>query len=1327
MRRHLPTLYSHPEDALDEEMEHEQDRWEMGTQQSTSSSRSNSSYYPARGIPPRINSRKGSTPSAKTSSTAYSHFVKVYRSQEADNPLHDPDSHYFQRGLGQLMDAGDSDDEATSIFDTVDIFTLAHESELSHPESRGEREQWRAMLSSVLSGDVLKMEKSRISNVLESASSVKEQLVKDIWIGIRARLHGTSVKEVKRSLDDQRIRIADTVIENVLKFSLTPDTPFPEAMDQVSTLLHRLDFVQSLYPDLKAFAVDKPVCREPQFLLRRDALITWWNINTTTSLQLARLRRWTGSETLDVNQRNTSTEVPIGHQRLFASPRGGPTDKADTSSFVERVLKEETAQTMFERRFLVTTYSFFLGAREAQIALGPIFKQMNLPCLEQQLVPLISFPTKLVQAGLQVRLDSTNSLDGMQSMIVDQMTEDLKLSIGLACLVKRQYQTVFEPDPSGNWNLPKCISDDYDDTIRQSIKGLFKLIHLKLRSGAKGIYFKETEILEAQRDTFWDVSLSVARGSCLIAEELCSTTNKLMVRVTNYFDTQMQVPHKHVTQDTHHGRRSKAITASGDNEPMTPEKMMDWYGKILESVRLRYRKLQRYARELINQFSNAAEYSLEGVRMDLFIRSLVETGHFLVYTRTYEEDSMYIVASHLLRDRPEAVTRILTEAFNVEEVINEDGSRAIGTKVHLASEEDDEPQYVLVLSPSKDFFWNGLTIELTDIPKIPLDPKDDHVRLIADGPHPRLALAKELFMDTFVLEDENGELIEPEITLKCVQEQMANIPTVNRELRKIGRATTRLAESIINSVHYVRNALGICAGSQELLENWYSFAAERGQQAQKFMERSSIVRFDRALIKHAISWVAFICDDCDPTDRKTFKWAVNALEFTFGRIKRNIQQLPEDQFQMLRHKVAKCMTLLIHHFDILGARSTTEASREKERQTAIIKAQASETEVSEVTYDAVAPTCDFWRNVSEAVAELESSRAEAISLTNHQTFGRVLDNSKLEDRTLVFLASASSNISIRWQLIKFVGAGAFGSVYSAMNLDNMTVIAVKEIKFQELSNLPNMYAQIKDELSVMELLHHQNIVEYYGIEVHRDKVYIFEELCQGGSLASLLEHGRIEDESIIQIYTIQMLDGLAYLHAQGIVHRDIKPDNILLDHRGLIKFADFGAAKILAKNQRTFQRSRRPEPTPAEPGAATGLTGTPMYMSPEVIKNERRGRYGAMDIWSLGCVVLECATGKKPWSNLDNEWAIMFHIGVATQHPPLPEPDELSSLGVQFLKRCLTIDPAIRPSAEELQDDLWLSSFRQSWEVPAEEDTSVLQEEEAEALLESAPLTPTEE
>jgi mitogen-activated protein kinase kinase kinase len=158
---------------------------------------------------------------------------------------------------------------------------------------------------------------------------------------------------------------------------------------------------------------------------------------------------------------------------------------------------------------------------------------------------------------------------------------------------------------------------------------------------------------------------------------------------------------------------------------------------------------------------------------------------------------------------------------------------------------------------------------------------------------------------------------------------------------------------------------------------------------------------------------------------------------------------------------------------------------------------------------------------------------------------------------------------------------------------------------------------------------------------------------------------------------------------------------------------------MIAKNHRTMQKSRRPpEQTPLAMAAAVNglpvnnsLTGTPMYMSPEVIKNDKRGRYGAMDIWSLGCVVLECATGKKPWSNLDNEWcvsgglvlpmlthfrAIMFHIGVATQHPPLPESGQLSELGIDFIKQCLIIDPMQRPTANELINHAWMLEFREA-------------------------------
>ena len=188
-----------------------------------------------------------------------------------------------------------------------------------------------------------------------------------------------------------------------------------------------------------------------------------------------------------------------------------------------------------------------------------------------------------------------------------------------------------------------------------------------------------------------------------------------------------------------------------------------------------------------------------------------------------------------------------------------------------------------------------------------------------------------------------------------------------------------------------------------------------------------------------------------------------------------------------------------------------------------------------------------WDRRMEALRLLEAERT-TVEMGNRMV-GRVLDQEKAEDRSLAFLASSSSNISIRWQQGKFVGGGTFGSVYLAVNLDSGEELAVKEIRFQDLTSAPHLIKTIRDEMKVMEMLRHPNIVEYYGIEVHRDKVYIFEEYCPGGSLANLLEHGRIEDEIVIQIYATQMLNGLIYLHSENVVHRDIKPDSAFFQLR----------------------------------------------------------------------------------------------------------------------------------------------------------------------------------
>ncbi len=117
------------------------------------------------------------------------------------------------------------------------------------------------------------------------------------------------------------------------------------------------------------------------------------------------------------------------------------------------------------------------------------------------------------------------------------------------------------------------------------------------------------------------------------------------------------------------------------------------------------------------------------------------------------------------------------------------------------------------------------------------------------------------------------------------------------------------------------------------------------------------------------------------------------------------------------------------------------------------------------------------------------------------------------------------------------------------------------------------------------------------------------------------------------------------------------------------------------------------------------MTGTPMYMSPEVIKGSNEGRLGSIDIWSLGCVILEMSTGRRPWASLDNEWAIMYNI--AQGNPPqLPSREQLSEQGIDFLKRCFERDPKRRASAAELLQCEWIKSIRQQVVPTAETPSS---------------------
>ncbi|CAK7326992.1 unnamed protein product [Dovyalis caffra] len=259
---------------------------------------------------------------------------------------------------------------------------------------------------------------------------------------------------------------------------------------------------------------------------------------------------------------------------------------------------------------------------------------------------------------------------------------------------------------------------------------------------------------------------------------------------------------------------------------------------------------------------------------------------------------------------------------------------------------------------------------------------------------------------------------------------------------------------------------------------------------------------------------------------------------------------------------------------------------------------------------------------------------------------------------------------IRWRRGELIGCGAFGRVYMGMNLDSGELLAVKQVLIAASSASKEKtqahIRELEEEVKLLKNLSHSNIVRYLGTAREDDSLNILLEFVPGGSISSLLGKFGSFPESVIRMYTKQLLLGLEYLHSNGIMHRDIKGANILVDNKGCIKLADFGASKKVVEL--------------ATINGAKSMKGTPYWMAPEVIL--QTGHSFSADIWSVGCTVIEMATGKPPWSQQYQEVAALFHIGTTKSHPPIPE--HLSIEAKDFLLKCLQEVPNLRPVASEL-------------------------------------------
>jgi len=287
------------------------------------------------------------------------------------------------------------------------------------------------------------------------------------------------------------------------------------------------------------------------------------------------------------------------------------------------------------------------------------------------------------------------------------------------------------------------------------------------------------------------------------------------------------------------------------------------------------------------------------------------------------------------------------------------------------------------------------------------------------------------------------------------------------------------------------------------------------------------------------------------------------------------------------------------------------------------------------------------------------------------------------------MTSIADVLGGRYRIDRLLGRGGMSDVYQATDLENGSTVALKLVR----SNDPEFAVRLTREARVLESLDDAGLVRLLDTGVAGDQAFLVMELVDGETLSRTLERGPLGSRESAALGA-RLAGALAHVHDRGIVHRDVKPSNILVGRDGVAKLGDFG---IAAHDEATTY-------------TVTGTTlGTVSYMAPEQLEDHQVG--AAADVWSLGIVLLECLTGRRVYQGSPSEVMARRIAG------PVPLPTDLPAPWRQVLSGMLERRPELRLTARQVAALLQTSAFDQPW-APGESDLTTRM-----STLESSDLT----
>ena len=267
-------------------------------------------------------------------------------------------------------------------------------------------------------------------------------------------------------------------------------------------------------------------------------------------------------------------------------------------------------------------------------------------------------------------------------------------------------------------------------------------------------------------------------------------------------------------------------------------------------------------------------------------------------------------------------------------------------------------------------------------------------------------------------------------------------------------------------------------------------------------------------------------------------------------------------------------------------------------------------------------------------------------------------------------------IAGRYRVLKLLGMGGMGAVYRVHDEELDRDVALKLIR-SDIGENPEALERFKREIQLSSKVTHKNVLRVYDLGASSGIKYLTMQFVEGEDLSTVLKRvGRLPTPRLTHIFR-QILEGLKAAHDQGVIHRDLKPQNIMLDPSDNVFVTDFGLAKSLEQSGMT------------QTGA---IVGTPYYMSPEQVKGAPIDHRS--DIYSLGVILYEMSTGRLPFTGSSPYEVMAQRLHSVPESAGKINPDLPAYLS-KILERCMTVDTAARyQTVEEILRDLDAGGFR---------------------------------